>query len=138
MPEVWNSYIQSRSKHTMSNSSRITRIEEGLRGLEGLTRAAIQAVGASSLPLHAKIHYNILVCGISKGLSATSLNEACKIFVQTYTAVVAVEDSLVTTVREYLEDAIIQYRLASRHNIPLYNCKTELLWSIKQIGLAAK
>lgn len=116
--------------------NRIARIEERLRGLEEATRTAIDAVAASALPLETKTHYNTLLCGLSKGLSASSLGESWSIFVQTYSAVQG--DETIEMIRQYLEDAIEQYRLASRHNVPLHGCKAELLWCIKQIGNCAK
>ena len=118
--------------------NRAARIEERLRNLEEITRTAINAVAESALPLETKIHYNILICGIGKGLSASSLKESWSIFVQTYTAVANVKDETVEMIRQYLEDAIEQYRLASRHNVPLHGCKGELLFCIKQLGLCAK
>ena len=119
--------------------SRATKIEQRLRGLEEITRTAINAVAAATLPLETKIHYNILICGISKGLSASSLQESWSIFVKTYSAVAAVQgDDTIEMIRQYLEDAIEQYRLASRHNVPLHGCKGELLFCIKQLGLCAK
>jgi hypothetical protein len=116
----------------------VASVQRRLEQLETLTERAINATLRAPLPIQTKTHYNILICGISKGLTAASVEEAHRIFIQTYTAVATVDEELIDLLRQYLEDAIQQYSLARRHNVPLHNSKAELLFCINQIALVCE
>jgi hypothetical protein len=116
----------------------VASVQRRLDQLETLTERAINATLRAPLPPQTKAHYTTFVSGLCQGLTATSVQEAHRIFIQTYTAVATVDEELVDLLRQYLEDAIQQYSLARRHNIPLHNSKAELLFCIKQIAVTCE